>query len=95
MVKTKKSKENVPDKTRLKIKKKYEKKFLWFAIALCFCQIKYKLLSAAADFIFSGKKQKMTKLLLSANKAVGKSICKCQTLAEKCEYYQNKIKIYS
>lgn len=84
-------------KTRenIKIKKKYEKSFLKTALILCFYQIKYRIMSSLADFVFSGKKQKTTKFLRFANKAVNKNICKCNIMAEKCEYYKNKIESLS
>ena len=78
-------------KTLLKIKKKYEKSFLRTALILCLYQVKYRIISSIADFFFSGKKQKTTKFLRIANKAVNKNICKCQRIAEKCEYYREKI----
>jgi len=78
-------------KAILKIKKKYEKSFLRTALVLCLYQIKYRILSGFADFVFSGKKQKTTKFLKFANKAVNKNICKCHMMAEKCEYYKKKI----
>ena len=76
---------------KLKIKKKYEKSFLKTAILLCLYQIKHNIISGLANFMFSGKKQKTTKFLRFANRAVNKNICKCQIIAEKCEYYKQKI----
>ena len=78
-------------KMLIKIKKKYEKSFLKTALLLCLYQIKYRILSGAANFIFSGKRQKTTKFLRMANKAVNKNICKCNIMAEQCEYYKQKI----
>jgi len=91
-MKRKEKKETVSNKKILKIKKKYAKSFLRTALILCLYQIKYRIISGIADFFFSGKKQKTTKLLRIANKAVNKNICKCHKMAEKCEYYREKIK---
>jgi len=88
---TTKINENISYKKLLKVKKKYKKSFLRTALLLCLYQIKHSILSSLADFIFSGKKQKTTKFLRFANKAVNKNICKCQRMAEKCEYYREKI----
>jgi len=86
---------NTSGKTLLKIKKKYEKSFLRTALVLCLYQIKYKIISGLADFFLSGKKQKPTKILRFANNAVNKNICKCQLMANKCEYYKQKIESIS
>ena len=85
------SKTSAPDKSRLKIKRKYERKFLRTALMLCLYQIKYKILSGAANFIFSGKSQKTTKILRFANREISKNICKCQIMADRCEDYMEKI----
>ncbi|MCL2097096.1 MAG: hypothetical protein FWH10_09395 [Oscillospiraceae bacterium] len=76
---------------RLKIKRKYEKEFLLTALKLCLYQIKHRVLSSAADFIFSGKNQKATKFLMFANRAISRNISKCQITAEKCERYRQTI----
>jgi len=91
MVTGRETKENISKKKLLKIKKKYEKYFLKTALFLCLYQIKYSILSGIANFIFSGRKQKTTKVLRFANKALNKNICKCQIMAEKCEFYKEKI----
>jgi len=91
MIKEKKTTESITDKARLKTRKKYEKSFLFTAFLLCFYQIKCCIITSAANLIFSGKKQKTTGFLRFANKTVNKNICRCQTTAEKCEYYKNKI----
>jgi len=85
------TKKNISKKTLIKIKKKYEKSFLRIALLLCLYQIKYRILNGAANFIFSGRKQKTTKFLRLANKSLNKNICKCQIMAERCEYYKQKI----
>ena len=87
-----KSNENISDvKERLKIKKKYEKKFFWAALKLCVYRIKYKIFSGIANCFFSRGKQKKTIFLKFTNRAVNKNICKCQIMADKCEDYMQKI----
>ena len=81
----------IDERETRKKRKKYKKSFLITALILCLYQIKYRILSTLADFIFSGKKQKPTKFLRFANKAVNKNICKCHKMAEKCEYYIEEI----
>ncbi|MCL1858927.1 MAG: hypothetical protein FWF92_06800 [Oscillospiraceae bacterium] len=90
-----KTPEKKSQKMLLKIKKKYEKSFLKTAFVLCLYQIKFRISSGLADFFFSGKKQKTTRFLRLANKAVNKNICKCHIMAEKCEYYKNKIESFN
>ena len=84
-------KKNISRENLLKIKKKYKRYFLGNAFILCLYQIKYRILSGVADYIFSGEKQKPTRFLRIINKFVNKNICKCQRTAEKCEYYKLKI----
>ena len=86
-----KTNEVMLDKAHFKIRKKYKRYLFWTALALCLYQIKYSISSCAADFLFSGKDQKPTKLLRFANRQLNKNICKCQIMAEKCEYYMQKI----
>ena len=83
-------------KSNLRIKKKYERKFLKAALALCFHQIKYSLLRFIAGIIFpKNRRHKTTKFLRFINKTLVGSICKCQKTAEKCEYYQRKIELFN
>ena len=88
---SKKTRKHEPDKMLLKIKKKYEKSFLITALLLCLYQIQYRIKSAISDFLFSGQNQKTTISLRLANKSINKTICKCHRMAEKCEYYKEKI----
>lgn len=85
-----KTNKDMSGKTILKIRKKYKRSFLKTALLLCLYQIKYHILSSLADFIF-GRKQRATKPLRFANRAVSKNIRKCHMMAEKCEYYKDKI----
>jgi len=91
MGKRKISKLNYFNPTFLDIKKRYEKDLLKSALSLCYYQIKYRVISRAANFIFSGEKQKPTRFLRVINKSLNKNLCKCQIIAEKCEYYKYKI----
>jgi len=93
MEKRKTGNKNNTCKTLLQIKKDYEKYFLKTALLLCLYQIKYRMLSGIANFIFSGKKQKSTKFLRRVNKSLNKNLCKCQATGEKCEYYRQKIEM--
>lgn len=77
--------------TVVKIKRKYEKSFLKSALILSLYQIKYNILSGAADYFFGKRGQKPTRFLRFINKAVNKTICKCHIMAERCEDYKQKI----
>ena len=80
-----KTKENMlADRTRHKIKRKYEKKFFWTALKLCVYQIKYNIFNKIAHLFFSRGKQKQTVFLRFANRAVNKNICKCHKFINVC-----------
>lgn len=89
--KTKKSLSINKNEHLFKLKKRYEKSFLKSAFILWMYQIKYSIISRAADFFFGEREQKPTKMLRILNKSVNRTICKCHTIAEKCEYYKQKI----